>query len=71
MILLNKTRVSFHHGNAFSKDGIEKKPFAVLQYDGIVDRELIDKICEMVREHVNETEGDFCNIKFSSQDWDF
>jgi hypothetical protein len=70
MILFNKTRVSFHYGNAFSAAGIDKKPFAVLQYDGIVDRELIDKICQLVREHVNETEADFCNVKISTEDWD-
>jgi hypothetical protein len=70
MTILNKTRVSFHYGNAFSNEGIDKKPFAVFTYDGIVDRELIDKVCELVREHTNEHEGDFCNFKISTQNWD-
>jgi len=70
MTILNKTRVTFHYGNAFSNEGLDKTPFAVFKYDGITDRELIDKICELVRTHVNEKEGDFCNIKLTTEDWD-
>jgi hypothetical protein len=70
MSFVNKTRVSFHSGNAFANEGIDKKPFAVFTYDGIVDRVLIDKICELVRDHTNEHDGDFCNVKISMQDWD-
>lgn len=70
MTVLNKTRVTFHNGNAFCKEGIDKKPFAVFTYDGFADRALIDKVCELVREHVNEHDGDFCNIKVAFEDWD-
>jgi hypothetical protein len=70
MTFLNNTRVSFHNGNAFTNEGIDKTPFAVFTYAGIVDRALIDKICKLVRKHVNENEGDFCNVKISAQDWD-
>jgi hypothetical protein len=70
MPYLDKTKVTFHNGNAYTAEGINEKPFAVFTYDGIVDRSLIDKICEIVREHVNEHEGDFCNVKITAQDWD-
>ena len=70
MAYLDKTRVSFHNGNAYSAEGITKKPFAVFTYDGIVNRELIDKICELIREYVNNEEGDFCNVKITAEDWD-
>ena len=70
MSILNNARVSFHNGNAFDADGIEKKPFAVFTYAGFVDRDLIDEICKLIRDHVNEKEGDLCNIKMSFEDWD-
>lgn len=70
MNYLDKVRVSFHNGNAYAPEGIKKKPFAVFTYDGIVNRELIDKVCQLVKQYQNDEDGDFCNIKISSEDWD-
>jgi predicted RNA-binding Zn-ribbon protein involved in translation (DUF1610 family) len=69
-IIYNRTRVTYHHGNAFEAAGIDVEPFAVFTYDGTVDRALIDKIGALIREHVNTEHGDFCNIKLSTEDWD-
>lgn len=66
----DKTTVTFHHGCGFAPEGIDKKPFATLVVNDIVPRELIDKICDVMREYHNEI-GDFCNIKIQSEDWDF
>ena len=69
MKILNNARITFHNGNAFD-EGIEKKPFAVFTYAGFVDRDLLDVICGLIRDHVNEKEGDFCNVKITAEDWD-
>jgi hypothetical protein len=66
----DKTRVTFHHGHAFEAAGIDPEPFATLTINSIVDRALIDAICELMRTHVNETHMDFCNIKISTENWD-
>jgi len=66
----DKTRVTFHHGNAFDAEGITPTPFATLTFNALVERELIDTICDLIRKHVNETHMDFCNIKLTSEDWD-
>lgn len=66
---LDKTRVTFHHGCGFAPEGIDEKPFATLVVADIVPRELIDKICDVMREYHNEI-GEFCNVKIQSEDWD-
>jgi hypothetical protein len=66
----DKTTVTFHHGNAFEVDGITPEPFATLTINSLVERELIDTICALIRDHVNTTHMDFCNIKISTEDWD-
>jgi hypothetical protein len=66
----DKTRVTFHHGNAFMVEGITPEPFATFTCTTLVDHELIEAICNLVRKHVNETQMDFCNIKLSTEDWD-
>jgi hypothetical protein len=66
----DKALVTFHHGNAFTPEGIAAEPFATLTIDSLVDRALIDAICELMRSHVNETHMDFCNIKISTENWD-
>jgi hypothetical protein len=66
----DRTRVTFHRGNAFTPEGIEAEPFATLTINDLVERELIDAICDLVRNHVNTTHMDFCNIKISTEDWD-
>lgn len=66
----DRTRVTFHRGNAFTPEGIEAEPFATLTINDLVERELIDAICDLVRKHVNDTHMDFCNIKISTEDWD-
>jgi hypothetical protein len=66
----DRTRVTFHRGNAFTPEGIEAQPFATLTIDDLVERELIDAICALVRDHVNKAHADFCNIRISTEDWD-
>lgn len=66
----DKTLITFHRGNAFSPEGIDAAPFAILTINDLVDRELIDAICALVREHVNTAHADHCNIKLSTEDWD-
>jgi hypothetical protein len=69
MTYLDKTKITFHSGCAFSKEGIEKKPFATLTFNEITNRDLIDAVCELIKSKIN-AEGDFCNIKIQSEDWD-
>ena len=66
----DRTKITFHRGNAFTPEGIEAEPFATLTVNDLVERELIDTICDLVRKHLNETHMDFCNIKISTEDWD-
>ena len=66
----DRTRVTFHRGNAFDSAGVAKEPFATLVFNDLVERDLIDSICALIRAHVNEARSDFCNIKLSTEDWD-
>ena len=69
IMFVDKVKITFHHGSSYTPEGITKKPFATLVINEIVNRELIDKICQLVRADMNEM-GDFCNIKIQSEDWD-
>ena len=69
MKYLDKTQITFHHGCAFDSEGINKKPFATFIITDIVQRELIDKICDVMKEY-HDNLGEFCNIKIQSEDWD-
>lgn len=66
----DRTRVTFHRGNAFETDGVATEPFATLTVNDLVSRELIEAICALVREHTNKTHADCCNIKTYTEDWD-
>jgi hypothetical protein len=66
----DKTRITFHRGSAFTPEGVNKKPFATFVINDLVERELIEGLCALMREHVNKTHADFCNIKLSTEDWD-
>ena len=66
----DKTRITFHRGNAFTPEGVNKKPFATFVINDLVESELIEGLCALMREHVNKTHADFCNIKLSTEDWD-
>jgi hypothetical protein len=66
----DRTKITFHRGNAFTPEGIEAEPFATLTINDLVERDLIDAICGLIRDHVNKTHMDFCNIKLSTEDWD-
>ena len=66
----DRTRVTFHRGNAFTPEGIEAEPFATLTVKDLIERDLIDLICGLIRTHVNETHKDFCNIKLTTEEWD-
>ena len=66
----DKTLITFHRGNAFTPEGITPDPFATLIINDLVDRELIDSICALVREHVNKAHADCCNIKLTLENWD-
>jgi len=66
----DRTIVTFHRGNAFSPEGVTPEPFATFTINDLVDRDLIDSICELVREHTNKAHADFCNVKLTTEDWD-
>ena len=66
----DRTRVTFHRGNAFTPEGIDAEPFATLTINDLVDRKLVEAICNLMRKHVNTEHRDFCNIKISTEDWD-
>jgi hypothetical protein len=66
----DRTRVTFHRGNAFTPEGIDAEPFATFTIDDLVNHELIEAICGLVRAHVNDAHKDFCNIKLTTEDWD-
>jgi hypothetical protein len=66
----DRTKITFHRGNAFTPEGIEAEPFATLTINDLVNHELIEAICTLMREHVNTTHMDFCNIKLTTEDWD-
>ena len=66
----DRTKITFHRGNAFTPEGIDAEPFATFTIDDLVNHELIEAICGLVRAHVNDAHKDFCNIKLSTEDWD-
>lgn len=66
----DRTTITFHRGNAFTPEGITPEPFATFIINDLVDRDLIDAICTMMREHTNKAHADFCNIKLTTEDWD-
>ena len=66
----DKTIVTFHRGSAFTPEGINPEPFATLTINDLVDRDLIDAICGLMREHVNKVHADHCNFKLTLEDWD-
>ena len=66
----DRTTVTFHRGNAFAPEGITPEPFASFTMNDLVDRDLIDAICDLVREHTNKAHADFCNVKLHTEDWD-
>ena len=66
----DKTRITFHRGNAFTPEGVTKKPFATFVINDLVERELIDALCALMRDHIHKAHADFCNIKLSTEDWD-
>jgi hypothetical protein len=66
----DRTKITFHRGNAFTPEGIEAEPFATLTVNDLIERDLIDAICGLIRDHVNKTHMDFCNIKLTTEDWD-
>jgi hypothetical protein len=70
MKFINNVTMSFHHGNAFENAGMDSEPFATFKHHGIVNRVLIDKLAQVMREHVNKNEKDFCNVKLTFEDWD-
>ena len=66
----DKTKITFHRGNAFSPEGVDKAPFATFIINDLITQELIQALCSLMREHVNETHMDCCNIKLNTEDWD-
>ena len=62
--------VDFHRGDAYAPNSIDTKPFATFSMNEMVDRDLIDAICALVREYVNKEHGDFCNVKINAEEWD-
>jgi len=70
MTYYDKTRVTFHGGSAFEVNGMDAEPFATFTFNTIVERNFIDAICVLVREHIHTSNGEPCNIKISTEDWD-
>ena len=70
MKFINNVTMSFYHGNAFEDAGLDPEPFATFTHQGIVERALIDKLAQVVRDHVNKHDKDFCNVKLTFEDWD-
>lgn len=70
MAMYDRTRITFHRGNGFAPEGITSEPFAVLTIDDLVDDELIEALCTLVRNHVHLKHADFCNVKLSTEQWD-
>jgi hypothetical protein len=68
--IYNRITVNFHRGDAYAPGKIETEPFSTFIMNEMVDRDLIDAICVMVREYVNKEHGDFCNVKISAEEWD-
>lgn len=66
----DKTRITFHRGNAFTLEGIEKKPFATFVINDLINEELIEGLCALMRDHVHLMHADFCNVKLSTEEWD-
>jgi hypothetical protein len=66
----DRTRITFHRGNGYTPEGIEKTPFATFTINDMVDRELIDAICALVRDHIHTAHADFCNVKMTTEEWD-
>lgn len=69
MNYFSKINATFHEGSGFNDDGIEKKPFAKITIDQIVSRDLVDKICELMRDEMHDM-GQSCTIKIQSEYWD-
>ena len=67
----DNARITFHTGNGFSPEGIEKKPFATFTINTLITSDALDAIIKIVREHVNTAHRDCCNVKMSTQDWDY
>ena len=72
-VLYGKVKVTFHRGNRYLRDDgeIDAEPFGTIEFpDELIERELIDKLCETVREHWRETNGEVCNIKIEAIEYD-
>jgi hypothetical protein len=70
MSTFDKTTITFHRGNAFEATGIEPEPFGTFTMNDLIDQELIEAVCNLVRAHVNDTHKDFCNFKLTLEEWD-
>jgi hypothetical protein len=70
--IVSNCKVEFYHGNPFSKEGLEEKPFAVLtmEHSSFVDFETVHSMALKLREYINSTQGDFCNFRFTFDDYD-
>jgi hypothetical protein len=72
-VLYGKVKISFFGGNHYMrKDGaIDPEPFGVIDFpDELIERELVDKLCKVVRDHWNKVNGECCNIKIESMEYD-
>ena len=70
MTFYEKTRITFHRGSAYGPEGLDKIPFAVFTITDLVESELIDAVCTLVRDHTHKMHADFCNVKISTEQWD-
>ena len=68
--IYDRLSVNFHRGDAYAPGSIDTEPFATFTINEMVDRELVDALCQLVRDHIHAAHADFCNIKISTEDWD-
>jgi len=72
-VLYGKTKISFFRGNRYMRENrdIDSEPFGIIQFDDeLIERELVDKLCKVVRDHWNKINGECCNIKIETIDYD-
>jgi hypothetical protein len=70
MSTFDRTVITFHRGNAFDINGMDAEPFGTFTMNDLIDQELIEAVCNLIRAHVNDTHKDLCNFKLTLEEWD-
>ena len=73
IVLYGKVKIQFFKGNRYARDNgeIDTEPFGTIYFpDELIERELVDKLCNVVRDHWNKVNGECCNVKIETIDYD-